>query len=76
MFLKDFSNNIGIEVSFGASFLVVNINISSIFWDILRQNEVKLEFSSLRELTNRKYGLPYVVATPIRKLFRVDIQNG
>ena len=59
------SNNIGIEIWFGASFSVVitrSPSKSSISLGRIESNEID---SSLKILDNLKYGFPYSVAIPI-----------
>tara|TARA_B110000116_G_scaffold229761_1_gene211787 strand:+ start:607 stop:870 length:264 start_codon:yes stop_codon:yes gene_type:complete len=59
------SNNIGIEICFGASFSVVitrSPSKSSISLGRIESNEID---NSLKILDNLKYGFPYSVAIPI-----------
>ena len=59
------SNNMGIEIWFGASFSVVitrSPSKSSISLGRIESNEID---SSLKILDNLKYGFPYSVAIPI-----------
>ena len=59
------SNNMGIEICFGASFSVVTTKSpskSSISLGRIESNEID---SSLKILDNLKYGFPYSVAIPI-----------
>jgi hypothetical protein len=59
------SNNIGIEIRFGASFSVVIIRSPSKSLISLGNIESNGIDNSLKILDNLKYGLPYSVAIPI-----------